>query len=331
MTYDEYIQSIIDERGQWNIPKEQYKEGHHIVPVCLGGDGFSGSKHKNIIWLYPKEHYIAHKLLLEKYPDNYKITLAFSMMAFPKGKTKRQEMLSAEEYEEARKIFSKSISGKNNPMYGKPPYNKGLPMSEEQRKLLSKALQGNGKGIKKSEATIEKMRSAARNRPSDYYSKPLLGKRAITDGSCVRYINKNEDIPEGFYFGNCLTAGKHDMSNYYSNEEMRKRHSENTSGKNNPMYGKGYKLLGENNGNYNVPCPEHVKEATRNKNSKWIYCFNGQEFLGVGSILNYLRENNYNISESGLNGLLVIGKAKKLEQKYPELVGTITRRLKYEN
>lgn len=31
-TYKEYIQSIIDTRGQWNIPENEYYEGHHIIP-----------------------------------------------------------------------------------------------------------------------------------------------------------------------------------------------------------------------------------------------------------------------------------------------------------
>lgn len=39
--YYNYIQNIIDTRGQWNIPNTEYWEGHHIIPNCKGGDGQS--------------------------------------------------------------------------------------------------------------------------------------------------------------------------------------------------------------------------------------------------------------------------------------------------
>lgn len=100
--YYQYLNNIINDRGQWNIPKGEYKEGHHIILQCFGGTGNTRSKDPNIIWLYPSEHYIAHKILAED-NDDYSIKMAFSMMAFPKGTTKR-EPLSAEEYEEARVI-----------------------------------------------------------------------------------------------------------------------------------------------------------------------------------------------------------------------------------
>ena len=68
MTYNKFIQNIISERGQWN---DQFnEEGHHIVPVCLGGDGEYGTKHDNIIFLTLQEHYEAHKLLAQENPDN---------------------------------------------------------------------------------------------------------------------------------------------------------------------------------------------------------------------------------------------------------------------
>lgn len=100
--YYQYLNNIINDRGQWNIPKDEYKEGHHIILQCFGGTGNTRSKDPNIIWLYPSEYYIAHKILAED-NDDYSIKMAFSMMAFPKGTTKR-EPLSAEEYEEARVI-----------------------------------------------------------------------------------------------------------------------------------------------------------------------------------------------------------------------------------
>ena len=79
MTYGEFINKIIKTRGQWNISEGEYYESHHILPKCLGGlpkNNPKKLKHKNLIWLYPEEHCIAHKLLLEKYPGNAKLIYA---------------------------------------------------------------------------------------------------------------------------------------------------------------------------------------------------------------------------------------------------------------
>lgn len=85
MTYKEFIEDIIDTRGQWNISDNEYFEVHHIIPVCLGGKpsheqctpSVKFSQHPNLIWLYPKEHYIAHKLLFEENPDCYGLYAAW--------------------------------------------------------------------------------------------------------------------------------------------------------------------------------------------------------------------------------------------------------------
>ena len=37
MTYNEFIQNIINIRGQYGIPMNEYCEVHHIIPRCEGG------------------------------------------------------------------------------------------------------------------------------------------------------------------------------------------------------------------------------------------------------------------------------------------------------
>ena len=87
MTYKEYIQNIINIRGQWNIPQGEYYEKHHILPRCMGGEGDYKNKsfkkysnHLNCIYLYPEEHFIAHKLLALENLDNLKIIKTFMSM-----------------------------------------------------------------------------------------------------------------------------------------------------------------------------------------------------------------------------------------------------------
>ena len=113
MTYNEFINNIIQTRGQWNIPDTGYKEIHHIIPRCCGG--LPNKKHyendlmnKNLIWLYPEEHYIAHKLLALENPDNKKLIAAFWLMSH----TVEKKYVSAKDYKLARMLYINTIIGK---------------------------------------------------------------------------------------------------------------------------------------------------------------------------------------------------------------------------
>ena len=71
MIYNEFIDSIDTERIL------DYKETHHIIPRCLGGE----DNEDNLIGLTPREHFIAHKLLAEENPTINKLTFAFHLMS----------------------------------------------------------------------------------------------------------------------------------------------------------------------------------------------------------------------------------------------------------
>jgi len=50
--YYEFIQNIINTRGQWVIPEDGYYESHHILPICMGGEPKKRDrnlKHDNLI------------------------------------------------------------------------------------------------------------------------------------------------------------------------------------------------------------------------------------------------------------------------------------------
>jgi len=110
MNYDKFIQDILELRGRFGITGDEYKERHHIVPKCIDGS----DEESNLIDLYAREHFIAHKLLIEKYPDNIKLKRAFTMM-LPRGKNKVRVDITPEEYEELRLIYSEANKGDNNP------------------------------------------------------------------------------------------------------------------------------------------------------------------------------------------------------------------------
>lgn len=103
--YFNFINEIIDTRGQWS-PPTVYWEGHHIIPKCLGGEGHARSKHSNIIRLTAAEHFKAHKLLVELFPDNSKLAYAFWAMCTVSSSA---PIATPEEYQIARETRSKTI------------------------------------------------------------------------------------------------------------------------------------------------------------------------------------------------------------------------------
>ena len=56
---------------------DSYYENHHIIPRSLGG----GNDKNNLVLLTPKEHFLAHRLLVKMYPDCTKMKFAMFMMA----------------------------------------------------------------------------------------------------------------------------------------------------------------------------------------------------------------------------------------------------------
>lgn len=110
MTYQDFINDILYTRGRY-IDDDEYHEKHHIIPKCKNGT----DDKNNLIDLYAKEHFIAHKLLAEENPDDDQLVHAYTMMAFTKDKNQQRYKLTPDEYEEARKMYTLRFSGENNP------------------------------------------------------------------------------------------------------------------------------------------------------------------------------------------------------------------------
>lgn len=122
MTYLEFIQNILKSRGRRGCG-DNYHEKHHIVPKCMGGT----NDEDNLIDLYAREHFIAHKLLAKENPDNDKLVYAWWCMSVVRNKnTQERYELTPEEHEEAKIAY-------NN-------VNKGHSVSKETRNKISEAL-----------------------------------------------------------------------------------------------------------------------------------------------------------------------------------------------
>ena len=172
MTYEEFIRNILNSRGRFACGDE-YHEQHHIIPRCMGGT----DEEENLIDLFAREHFEAHRLLVLENPDNDKLIYAWHMMSIMNNGDIRIYEITAEEYEEARRAFinilSSNMSGENNIMYGKCH-------SEEAR---------------------QKIGEKAKIRYEDQNNHPMFGKhhneetkRVIGDKAKERYKNP-EDNP----------------------------------------------------------------------------------------------------------------------------------------
>ena len=176
MTYNEFIQNILDTRGRFGIPKGEYKERHHIIPKCIGGT----DEEDNLIDLYAREHFEAHKLLMLENYGNYKLANAFSNMAFKKSNT-TDRALSPEEYEEARLLYANSLKGVKRPESIKD-------------KLRANAVINDNYGMKNKNLSKEaKLKISAANSGDNNPSKLLKSRIKISNSSKRIVINRGYD------------------------------------------------------------------------------------------------------------------------------------------
>lgn len=83
---------------------------HHILPRCLGG----GDEAENLCLLTYREHLIAHMLLVKMTSGKNQVKMAHALRRFG-GKNKCSRSFAT-----AARLMSMAMSGKNNPMAGRP-------------------------------------------------------------------------------------------------------------------------------------------------------------------------------------------------------------------
>lgn len=196
ITYEEFINNILNTRGRFACGDE-YHERHHIVPKCLDG----GDEKENLIDLFAREHFEAHRLLALENPDSDKLIYAWWCMSHVKGNANQElYILTSDEYEEARKkfveILSQQKSGTGNPMYG------------------LKGEDNPNYGVRRSAETIERIRKAAQKRSKN----PEYIKRA-SESQKARFAKPDNIHP---------TRGKP------QSDEAKRKNSESHKGKKQP-------------------------------------------------------------------------------------------------
>ena len=103
MNYKLHYEKLITKAQNRSILKSEYKEVHHIIPVCMNG---SDDK-ENLIALFPEEHIVAHLLLTKIYPNNYGLLKASNCMTNGFNKCSR---ITNKKYAWLKKKYSERLS-----------------------------------------------------------------------------------------------------------------------------------------------------------------------------------------------------------------------------
>lgn len=221
-----YNKLIIKAKSEIRIKSDTvYYEAHHIKPRSFGGDGdCRNTNHPNIVLLTPKEHYIAHLLLVAIYPNSPAMHKALWNMCNVKKDIRYKP--SAKTYCAIRKEYIKNTIGSNNHFFGKTHsdesklkigkaslgrqtflgklhtqetknklsyYRKGKLLSDETKNKISLSISG-GKhyNAKKIICTKSNLTFGSGKELSEYLNKPFSTIRA--------YLNGRNKVPEWFHY-----------------------------------------------------------------------------------------------------------------------------------
>lgn len=175
-----------------------YKESHHIMPKCMGGNDIS----HNLCNLTAKEHYLAHYLLTKIYPDNIKLLYAFGMMKNVNEFQNRN--WNSNQYSKMKNAYSSAMKV-NNPMFNEEVKLKSMKTRRERYEsgeLVSRKL-----SEKEKKDISERMKGD--NNPTRKYpenhnfknNKYVLGKICYNNGLVNKYFYPDDIIPEGWNKG----------------------------------------------------------------------------------------------------------------------------------
>ena len=227
--YTRIYYSVIERAQSRILPKEIYKEKHHIVPRCMGG----ADDPENIASLTFKEHLFCHKLLVRMTEGLSRGKLSFAVLLMAREKSNNR-------------IYA---TIKDNAREYAREYNKGkLPITNGKvtKFLFKDQIMPDGFSYGWSDDYLTKKKGNNK------------GKIYITDGINCRTLLPDESVPNGWYYGQAdyhkkknsealSGAGnpmfgklgeQHPAFGNKHSAEMLKHLSESKIGSKNPMYGK---------------------------------------------------------------------------------------------
>lgn len=186
----EYLDFIIKARDRYD--PERYSEWHHVMPKCLD----TGKRFRDQgVQINGRDHFLAHMKLVECFEGKKRYKLACALIRMNKSD------VSPEEVEIARKSYSDSIKGENNPIHRIDHSGVNNPMYGRT---------GRAHHLHKSNSV------------------------RITNGIEMKYIPVGTEIPEGWYEG-VSDSYRRNMSEAVSGENngmYGKCHSDESNRKN---------------------------------------------------------------------------------------------------
>ena len=151
-----------------------YTERHHVIPRSLGGT----DDKDNLVDLTAREHFICHWLLTKMHSGESRAKMIYALNGMKRSNEFAQRYetaITSRVYENLKKEFSKVHS---KTMKGKTPWNKGVPITEEQREKNRIAAMGKKRsaeaiaktvakqtGQKRSQENKDKIRAALKGKP----------------------------------------------------------------------------------------------------------------------------------------------------------------------
>jgi hypothetical protein len=148
--YNQWYDSIIENARSRTL--SGYKESHHIIPQSLGGPDTK----ENLVDLTAREHFICHWLLIKMHTGEARAKMIYALNGMKRTNREQERYetaITSRVYQKLKEEFGKTHS---TYMKGRTPWNKGVPITEEQREKNRQAALGK----KHSAETKEKISKA---------------------------------------------------------------------------------------------------------------------------------------------------------------------------
>jgi hypothetical protein len=244
----EHYLNFISTRKERTLPKEVYKENHHIVPKCYLPQDYENNA-ENIITLSGREHYIAHMMLWKALGGE--MTHSFWRMVHSQQNGDKRR-LTSREFERLREDFAKRVSNQfkghtiNSGRIGMTDGDRVRKIhTEEAKKKISEA----NTGIRWFEEARERYSEKCMGREMSAITKKRISeslKKGYREGRNKKWskgLTKETDprlkkMSEEFK-GRCLWEVNPMLGKKHS-EEYKKKRSKAYLGEGNPFYGRSH-------------------------------------------------------------------------------------------
>jgi hypothetical protein len=200
MDYQKIYNQIIEKAKTRML--EGYKEKHHIVPKCLGGN----NDKNNLVELTAREHFLCHMLLCEIHPNENKLKHALFLMAIGKQKVKEKTyVIGSRVYERLKTEYSQMLTGKKQSKETRDKKSKSMighsMYTEEWKQKISKSNTGR-------EITWgDKISSSLKDRKMPWRTKSVI--QYTLDGNFVKEWESVAEIskhPDYGFVGACVNG-----------------------------------------------------------------------------------------------------------------------------